>query len=286
MAVFAELQIKDSDNNKRWGGTVLKTPPICTVTDMQDMLKSAGTYNYKVDGDFGRKSEKALKLFQWACKNIDAYIQAGAHQKRTLSNSIGVNGKFNKATYDELLDWKKNKKETTGDLIRISFSSFSNIEASSGFKRLRSPKVFIDEIVISKAAKKLLTELNKTAKNEKVIIKINQAFRVSGAKVTGAVVTPATKSQHLIGHAIDCNIADGNNWNTSTNFKKGTETKSAKNLIKAITNSGYRWGGNFGKKDTPHFDKQVGSATFTYDAKFFFNQRMISLGQPIPKEII
>jgi len=74
-------------------------------------------------------------------------------------------------------------------------------------------------------AKNLLTEFNEKAKNKSVTIKINQAFREHDVKVTGAVVTPASKSQHLIGHALDCNIVDGSSWNNSSDFKNKKQTK-------------------------------------------------------------
>ena len=62
-------------------------------------------------------------------------------------------------------------------------------------------------------------------------IKVNQAFRQHGVKVTGAVVTPASKSQHLIGHALDCNMVDGTSWNKSADFIAKKETQNAKDII-------------------------------------------------------
>ena len=117
-------------------------------------------------------------------------------------------------------------------------------------------------------------------------IKINQALRLHGVEVTGSVVPPASKSQHLIGHAIDCNIVDGKSWNSSKDFKKKLQTENAKKFIKAMKLKSYRWGGNFSKVDSPHFDSQLNADTFDYDAKFYLNQKQLSSGAPIEKQLI
>lgn len=125
--------------------------------------------------------------------------------------------------------------------------------------------------------------MNDSAKELGLSIKVNQAFRIHGVKVTGSVVPPATKSQHLIGHAIDCNIVDGDKWNTSSDFKNNKQTSKAEKFIKAVTKGGFRWGGNFVQKDSPHFDKQLIANSFDYEAKFFLNQDQLSSGAPIEK---
>ena len=285
-ATHIELIQGDNDKSKKWGGKILADSPSYLVNSLQEDLKAVGVYNYVVDGDYGQKTNKALKIFQWACANIKASIKNGVRVNRCKKNTIFATGKLDKSSYDELILWVNNKQVVTGDLIRIPFSSFSNIEAGSGFKKIKTNKVMKDEIVISKMALPLLKEINKHAKSKKVTIKINQAFRVSGIGVSGAVVTPAKKSQHLIGHAIDCNIIDGGNWNSSNTFKMNKESKNAKEIIKLLKSSGFRWGGDFSKTDTPHFDKQLISSSFVYDAKFYLNQRTVSKKHTIPKEII
>ena len=124
------------------------------------------------------------------------------------------------------------------------------------------------------------------SKKLNIIISINQTLRVLGHKVKGSVVTPAKKSQHYIGHAIDCNIVDGSSWNTSSDFTNKKETKNADAFIKIMKKSNYRWGGDFTRTDTPHFDKQIRSGTIDYDAEFFLNQKQITSGEPIEKQIM
>jgi len=286
MTDHTTLKKGDRDESKKWGGKILPNAPIYTVSRLQKDLKAVGVFAYKVDGDFGTKTEKALKIFQWVCANSLASIKSGVRTARNKNVSVILNGMLDLASYNELTAWVDKKQIVTGDLIQIPFTSLSNIEASSGFKKIDSPKVTKKEIVISKDALTLLKEMNKQAKINKLTIKVNQALRLSNVKVTGAVVTPATKSQHLIGHAIDCNLVDGNNWNNSTTFKQQKETINAKEFIKAIkaASPSYRWGGNFNTVDTPHFDTQLNASSFDYDAKFFLNQRMISEKQEIPIE--
>lgn len=83
--------------------------------------------------------------------------------------------------------------------------------------------------------------------------------------VQGAIVTPAQMSNHLVGHAIDCNIYDasGKLWNSkalevfapeSPNYDS-TISNEILDFIKAVRQSGIlRWGGDFHEFDTVHFD--------------------------------
>ncbi len=48
-----------------------------------------------------------------------------------------------------------------------------------------------------------------------------------------------------------------------------------------MTERGMRWGGNWEKVDTPHFDREVSASSGDYGHKFFFNQRTILAKQPI-----
>ena len=74
------------------------------------------------------------------------------------------------------------------------------------------------------------------------------------ANVKGAIVTPAQMSNHMIGHAIDCNLLDGGKLWNSIEMRKGL-TGNVKAFIDEVTkDKSMRWGGNFSKKDEVHFD--------------------------------
>lgn len=286
MAEHTQLKRGDDDNLKIWGGKKLDAQISYTVKDLQSDLKSVGTFTMAVNGIFGPKTESALKLFQWVSSNMTHCLKDKKHCARIKTSNILLSGTLDKNTYKELINWIETKKEATGDLIRIGFSDLSNIEASPNFRKTSSAKILDGELVVSKSALKLITDINSKAKNKNVIIKINQVFRENKIKVSGAVVTPAKKSQHLIGNALDCNIVDGENWNNSTAFKNKNATDNAKALITELKEAGYRWGGDFTPIDTPHFDLKIEPNTFNYQAKYFLNQRMISLSQYIRKEKI
>lgn len=82
---------------------------------------------------------------------------------------------------------------------------------------------------------------------------ITSSFRGVSDKLKGTIVTPAKKSNHFVGFAIDVNLVDdkGVFWNSHT-----LENPSGKVLdfIQIITDSDLRWGGAFNIPDSVHFD--------------------------------
>lgn len=98
---------------------------------------------------------------------------------------------------------------------------------------------------------------------------ITSSFRET-TKVPGAIVVPAVKGNHLIGHAIDCNIYDSKKtlWTSAMlnqfspehkeyNPKLNSEVLQLLNLVRR--SKILRWGGDFhpdrkGNTDPVHFD--------------------------------
>lgn len=275
------LKKGDNDKKKIWSGKHHTTTGN-NVTLLQTDLKNIGVYLAKVDGDFGKKTHDAVKRLQWNAKNITSRIKSKIITQVSKTFTDKVDGVVGNNSKNELAIWNNNKYNVTGDLVRIKETKFGNIELGDGFKVISHPNITTGELVVSSGLVSYLKEANKKAKELSLKIMLNQTMRVNGIKVSGAVVTPASKSQHLIGHAIDCNIVDGDNWNSSKTFKEKKESDNAKKFIAAMKEKGMRWGGNFSKVDTPHFDKQVYSSSFDYDCKYFFNQIMISEKQNIP----
>lgn len=81
---------------------------------------------------------------------------------------------------------------------------------------------------------------------------ITSSFR-KDANVSGAVVAPAKKSNHMVGRAIDTNLIDatGVHWNDEA---LKTPSGSVLDLIQLSESSGLRWGGRFQDSDYVHFD--------------------------------
>ncbi len=117
--------------------------------------------------------------------------------------------------------------------MRINKSQFSKIEAGSASRKIKHLHINDGEII------KYLKSADSTTKALSLNIVINQATKVNGQKVTGAVVPPEKTSQHLIGHAIDCNIVDGGSWNNSQIFTNGKETENAKKFIATMKKEGF-----------------------------------------------
>ena len=82
---------------------------------------------------------------------------------------------------------------------------------------------------------------------------INSSYRNSTA-VSGAIVTPATLSNHLIGHAIDANIVEGNIFWNSKKLEKGLTGNVLKFIDTIRKDTILRWGGDFPVTDVVHFD--------------------------------
>jgi len=96
-----------------------------------------------------------------------------------------------------------------------------------------------------------LEAMNEIAKAHEIMVIVISSFRVD-ANVKGAIVTPATHSNHMIGHAIDCNLQHDGQYYNST--KMQSDTGIVHDFIQACKRQGLRWGGDFGKPDPVHFD--------------------------------
>jgi hypothetical protein len=91
------------------------------------------------------------------------------------------------------------------------------------------------------------------AKDCGIKLHINSSNR-DDLNVKGAIVTPAKKGNHLVGHAIDCNLIDGKVFWSST-MLEGKLTGNVLKFITLIQNSKLvRWGGDYKKRDVIHFD--------------------------------
>jgi len=281
-----ELRRGDSDRRKIWGGVKQTTAPAYTIKKLQADLKSVGVYTDKIDGGFGKITEKSLRLFQWVLANSNTALKNKTLVKQAAIPRLIVSGRLDPVTASHLQTWIKNKLSATGDLVRVDTTKLSNISLGHGFKHIAKPQVKSTDLVISAEALGMLKLMNETAAKLGLNIMINQALRLNNVKVSGAVVAPATKSQHLIGHAIDCNIVDGDTWNNSRDFRNHRQTVNAEKFIARMKKASHRWGGDFGRVDTPHFDKQLDASSFSYDAKFYLNQNQIASGAPIELQTI
>lgn len=84
---------------------------------------------------------------------------------------------------------------------------------------------------------------------------ITSSFRKSGQVIGGAIVTPASRSNHYVGHAIDMNLAGPGYWCNSRCLGDPNQHQGVKCFIGKIRGDlGLRWGGDFNVKDVVHID--------------------------------
>jgi hypothetical protein len=162
-------------------------------------------------------------------------------------------------------------------LVRLDINELSNIELAGTFTVLAYPSSNPNEMLVHQDFVDVVNGLDAKARAARVSLRINQSFRVQGLPPNGAVVPPATHSQHLIGHAVDLNIVDATTVNTTAMFRQGTQTTAAKDFVRAAKKDGIRWGGDFAPHDPPHFDDFVLPSSEEYKFSFYFAQRSHTL---------
>jgi hypothetical protein len=275
------LKVGDSDRKGIWSGGNITVASGRPVEEAQIDLKAVGCYDGKLDGIFGNGTKNAVRRFQWALANVDRHIKPGHcgvfHHKTVHMN---VTGHFDKSTNDNLHSWASKGYCTTGTLRAVPLSNYPNIIRGT-LKALDHPNSSTSIMAVHSGFLGALKSIDEAAKDADIKLKINQAFRVAGAKVTGAVVKPASKSQHLIGTAIDWNIENDSKVILSSQMTYSTLDENVKEFIDAVKKAGLRWGGDFGDTDPIHFDKQVDHQSTKFEMLYYFNQRMVQLNQHI-----
>jgi hypothetical protein len=283
------LQLGDNDSSSTWGGG--KRPKFSgrPVHELQSFLRAVGAMSAAPDGDFGRKTRDGLKRFQWYLNRVAFRLRVaagaeplhGALEAYTQPSGVLVDGFLREGTLSEILSWRTAGAVCTSPLVRLGLGTLPKTELSSSFTVLAHPSAGVDEVLVNQDFIQGMNMLDNAAILHGVTLRLNQTFRVQDQPVSGAVVTPATRSQHLIGHAVDLNIVDGETVNTSNLFWAGNATANAKALIQTVKQAGLRWGGDFGTSDPPHFDLEVPASSEDYDFNFHFAQRSFAAQHPV-----
>jgi D-alanyl-D-alanine carboxypeptidase/Putative peptidoglycan binding domain len=272
------LQRGDNDKNKRWGGSVRPKLDGTPVGEAQKALRAVGILDQIPDGVFGMHTEQAVRRYQWNVRNVKYRLVNGHLALKPTNIFVTITGKIDQATTNELKSWVAAGAIATGSLVLADSANYAQFD--NHVTKINNPYVGDNDLVVDADFIDSLGILNDEAKTAKITLYVTQAFRVGGAPVGGAVVTPATRSQHLIGHALDCNFQDGDTLVSSTTFNNGQETAAVKSFIAAVKKKGLRWGGDFSQTDYVHFDDNL-NASEEYTMRYFFNQRTISKMQMI-----
>lgn len=124
----------------------------------------------------------------------------------------------------------------------------------TGIVTFSSPR-FVNKPVLSDV--EFLPELRKIesfAAENNLTIFVTSSARRQGVPISGAIVPPASRSNHLVGHAIDMNIRHaGRLFNGDALASEGSLPTPIRNFINLVRNDvTLRWGGDFG--DPVHID--------------------------------
>lgn len=126
-----------------------------------------------------------------------------------------------------------------------------------------------------------LEKINGYAKQANVFVFVTSSFRTT-TNVQGAIVKPATFSNHLAGHGIDMNLQFGNGgWANSTVLAKYPNVpEPVKQFLTLIINDPkLRWGGKFNTKDPVHIDDHLNKDRAVWKKRYQAMQEAVQLGK-------
>jgi len=126
----------------------------------------------------------------------------------------------------------------------------------------------------------MLEKVNLYAEQADVFVHVTSSFRTT-TNVQGAIVPPATFSNHLVGHGIDMNVKYGNN--ELANSKVLVQYPNVPDPVRAflkliIADPELRWGGLFNTKDPVHIDDWYNRDKARWRIRYEVMQRAVQLG--------
>lgn len=117
------------------------------------------------------------------------------------------------------------------------------------------------QVVVDSAFVPCMDKINNYARENNVVVCVTHSFRGKNQKLTGTIVPPAIKSNHLVGHAIDMNVLFNNVLYESKDMytnKWGTLPLNVKNFLCQVRKDPtLRWGGIFKPEDPVHIDDRL-----------------------------
>ena len=125
-----------------------------------------------------------------------------------------------------------------------------------------------------------LEQINHYAEQAGVNVFVTSSFRTT-TNVEGAIVTPATFSNHLVGHAIDMNLSYGDDKfaNSVVLGKYPNVPDPVRQFLKSIIDDPLlRWGGVFREKDPIHIDDGLNQNMAQWKKRYQIMQTAVQLG--------
>jgi hypothetical protein len=129
-----------------------------------------------------------------------------------------------------------------------------------------------------------LEAINQHAADNDVNLLITDSFRPQGRAVKGAIVPPASRSNHLAGHGIDMNVMYGPGKTSLCNSRclgRRNPPAAVKTFIAAIrADANLRWGGDFSPRDPVHIDDNLNADDTAWKARYVATQKAHRDGCP------
>lgn len=104
-----------------------------------------------------------------------------------------------------------------------------------------------------------------------LFVHVTSSTRDPGGNVAGAIVKPADRSNHLVGHAIDMNLRDtaGRLFTSGMLKALASQPAAVRRFIELVRQDpALRWGGDFTRPDPVHIDDGLNvNDPATWDAK-------------------
>jgi hypothetical protein len=254
--------------------------PAQSIAALQEGLYAVGLFgpgSSYTRGTFDAATQAAVRRFQWYAGNIAGCLdRTGVHMARQ-TKALATDGIAGAEMLALLGQFVRFGWSVTGNLVRVDFGKLNRIHANSGFKALIDGEKSVG--LCDRSFADVIIGMDRLAIRHGLHVFINQLFRVEGAAVSGAVVTPAGFSAHKLGRAVDLQLG------TEERIKVGNPKLSAAMMNAAITEPfgkfreavkadlACRYGGAFTPKDPPHFDRQLFPAGGgQWKNIFYFNQ--------------
>lgn len=143
-------------------------------------------------------------------------------------------------------------------LDTANFTSLIEYTGESG-TRIRGHRGI--QILVHQEFYSLVLKMESYAVKHNLYIIITQSYRSPNKKVKDAIVTPAVRSNHLAGHAIDFNLVSRGKLFESKDMIRENRHHLPPNIndfLKAIQlDKNMRWGGDFKTQDPIHIDDEL-----------------------------
>lgn len=213
------------------------------VRILQELLKLNG-FDVKVDGDFGKNTEKAVKEFQKQYLGVDG----------SILKSDGIVGP---ATWAALMNYELQPEKPDPS---IKEDSYTLKKINLIHPKLRAELLQIYREILTRGVKIRITDTLRTFEEQDKLYA--QGRTAPGARVTNA---KAGQSYHNYGLAVDFSLLLRGGKKVSWNMNLDLDNDSLKDwneVVAVFKHYGWDWGGNWTSfKDYPHFEKTFGFTT-------------------------